>query len=102
MCKTAIHFGQKYWVCNVSTCNRKRTGLAFCKVACWDAHLPTMNHRESWAEERRAPTPKVWAEILAAEDQPRTRKPREKVEAEPSPTAPVGPARVILRRGSGV
>ena len=46
-CKTDIGFGKKYFVCNVSTCNRKRTGLAFCSVECWDAHLPTARHRKA-------------------------------------------------------
>jgi len=45
-----------YWTCNVSTCNRKRTGLAFCTVSCWEVHLPGANHRESWAVERTAPS----------------------------------------------
>ena len=55
-CKTTIGFGDEYWTCSVSTCNRKRTGLVFCKVSCWDAHLPVARHREAWAEERTAPT----------------------------------------------
>lgn len=55
-CKVKLDFGQNYWVCNVSTCNRKRTGLVFCSVSCWDAHVPMMNHREAWAEERTAPS----------------------------------------------
>ena len=54
-CKKPIAYGALYWVCNVSTCNRKRTGLSFCTVMCWDAHVPLMNHRDSWAEERHAP-----------------------------------------------
>jgi hypothetical protein len=59
-CKTAIGFGAPYWVCNVSTCNRGRTALAFCSVSCWDAHLAVVNHRESWALERRAPSRAEW------------------------------------------
>ena len=55
-CKSKLNFNTDYWVCNVSTCNRKRTGLVFCTVECWDAHNPMMNHRESWAEERTAPS----------------------------------------------
>jgi hypothetical protein len=55
-CRKPIAFGAMYWVCNVSTCNRKRTAKSFCSVMCWDAHVPLMNHRESWAEERKAPT----------------------------------------------
>ena len=55
-CKKPIALGALYWVCSVSTCNRKRTALRFCTVSCWDAHLPFANHREAWAEERTAPT----------------------------------------------
>ncbi len=55
VCKQPIALGATYWVCSVSTCNRKRTGLSFCSVSCWDAHLPFANHRESWAVEERAP-----------------------------------------------
>lgn len=54
-CKKPIGLNAVYWVCNVSTCNRKRTGLAFCSVDCWDAHVPLYNHRESWAIESRSP-----------------------------------------------
>ena len=59
-CKKDIAFGAEYYVCNVSTCNRKDTNFAFCSVACWDAHLPTFRHRESWAVEQRAPTRAAW------------------------------------------
>jgi hypothetical protein len=54
-CKRAIAFGAVYQVCSVSTCNRERTGLAFCSVECWEVHLPSANHREAWAVERHAP-----------------------------------------------
>lgn len=54
-CKKPILYGQTYWVCSVSSCNRARYKLVFCKLGCWDAHVPLMNHRSAWAEERRAP-----------------------------------------------
>lgn len=54
-CKKPIAPGAVYQECSVSTCNRPRTGLVFCSLACWDSHLPTANHREAWAIERRAP-----------------------------------------------
>ena len=54
-CKEPIALGAVYWACNVSTCNRTRTALAFCTVSCWEVHLPGANHRESWAVEKRAP-----------------------------------------------
>jgi len=55
-CKNDITLGSVYWVCSVSTCNRKRTALVFCSVDCWEIHLPTERHREAWAVEERAPT----------------------------------------------
>ena len=54
-CKNPIPLGVNYYVCNVSTCNQKRTGMAFCSVTCWEVHLPIANHRESWAVEKEAP-----------------------------------------------
>src|SRR5262245_5522137 len=94
-CKQDIALGAKYWVCSVSTCNRNRTALAFCSTDCWDAHLGYVNHRESWAEERRAP--------LTAEAPPTTpaapssvnppREPRRTIAAAPAPQPPPGAAR---------
>lgn len=102
-CKAPILFGAKYWVCNVSTCNRKRTGLRFCSVTCWDAHQPMMNHRESWAEEREAPTRQEWARILEEESAPKKRRPRGEADASvaPEPVLPkpvVSAPKPILRR----
>jgi len=54
-CKEEIALGGSYYTCSVSTCNRKRTALAFCSVSCWEIHLPTERHREAWAIEQTAP-----------------------------------------------
>jgi len=54
-CKSPIALGANHWVCNVSTCNRKRTGMVFCSVSCWEVHLPVAHHREAWAVEKQAP-----------------------------------------------
>ena len=54
-CKKPIAFGVTYTVCSVSTCNRKRTGLQFCSLYCWDAHLGESRHRDAWAEEKTSP-----------------------------------------------
>ncbi len=98
-CKKPISYGALYWVCNVSTCNRKRTGLVFCTVSCWDAHVPLMNHRESWAEERRAPSKEEWARVLSGEDKPARRRaaPEAQPETVQPPTQAEAP-KVILRR----
>src|SRR4051812_29844950 len=101
-CKKDIAHGATYWICNVSTCNRKRTGLVFCTVSCWDAHLPLMNHRESWAEERVAPTLEEAQAAASAPATPRRRAASDTEAVEPAvsknPTPP--PAKVILRRGA--
>lgn len=54
-CKQPIGYGATHQVCSVSTCNRKRTGMVFCSVECWEVHLPVANHREAWAVEASAP-----------------------------------------------
>jgi hypothetical protein len=59
-CKGDIDFEQGYYVCSVSTCNRRGTDLKFCSVECWDAHVPVMRHRDAWAEEKRAPSRAEW------------------------------------------
>ena len=65
-CKKPIAFGSLYYLCSVSTCRQKRTGLRFCSVGCWDAHLGFANHRSSWAEEAIAPG----TAALAADEAP--------------------------------
>lgn len=67
ICKKPIGFVAPYFGCSVSTCNRKRTGLYFCTVQCWDAHLPMMRHRDAWAEQRTSPTRDEWQRQLAEE-----------------------------------
>lgn len=60
ICKTGIGFGGDYYQCSVSTCNRKRTGLFFCGLPCFEAHLPEARHRDAWAEAVRAPSREEW------------------------------------------
>jgi hypothetical protein len=95
-CKAPIGFGAVYWVCNVSTCNQKRTGLAFCTVSCWDAHLSIVRHRESWALEKRAPSELEWRRESAAATAP-ARVVRLHPPGPPTPGAPAPrPPRRIL------
>jgi hypothetical protein len=79
-CRKPILFEAEYFLCSVSTCNRKRTGLFFCSVECWDAHLPMMRHREAWAERALAPTREVWEKEQAdeAEAERRNREQQER------------------------
>ena len=86
ICKTGIGFGRDYFVCSVSTCNRKRTGLIFCGLSCFEAHLPEARHRDAWAEQLRAPTRAVWQAALNAEEEEKA----ERVEATPDRVATSG------------
>lgn len=78
-CKKPIAFQQKYWICSVSTCNRQRTGLVFCSVSCFDAHIPVMNHRDAGAFEKKAPTLAEWQ---------RENEPKAPTAPSPTPSAP--------------
>jgi histone H3/H4 len=66
-CKKELPFESQYYLCSVSTCQRKRTGLYFCSPACFEAHLPMMRHRDAWAEVAKAPTRAQAAAEAAAE-----------------------------------
>jgi histone H3/H4 len=71
-CKRPIAFSADYYRCSVSTCNRKRLGLFFCSVSCWDAHVPMMRHRDAWAEPVTAPTREQYLAELAEEEEKAT------------------------------
>jgi hypothetical protein len=66
-CRSDIAFGSQYFQCSVSTCNRARTRLVFCSVACWDSHVATARHRDAWAEDKIAPTRAAWEHEQASE-----------------------------------
>jgi hypothetical protein len=54
-CKKPIAFGATYYICNVSTCNGLRTGYSFCRLLCFDSHIPGAKHRDAGAIEKIAP-----------------------------------------------
>ncbi len=96
-CKEWIGFAKLHWVCSVSTCNRKRTGMVFCTSDCWEVHLPTMNHREAWAVERTSPA--TAAEAQAAEKPAASkREPQRRIvrPASTTPAASAAPAEEVL------
>lgn len=66
-CKNPIGFDTRYFLCSVSTCNRKRMQLVFCSVSCWDAHQADARHRDAGAEEARSPSQAAWAREQAEE-----------------------------------
>ncbi len=86
ICKKELPFQGQYYLCSVSTCQRKRTGLYFCSPACFEAHLPMMRHRDAWAEIAKAPT-RAEAEAEAAAE--REAEAAESVEPKRRIVAPV-------------
>lgn len=99
-CKSSLPFGGKHWVCNVSTCNRPRLFLAFCSVSCWDAHLASVRHRDTWAEERASPTADLWEKVLAGSEIWPPRPVKEKA-PEAAPKAAGGAPKTVIRRRPG-
>src|SRR6185369_17141413 len=97
-CKREILFGTRYWICNVSTCNQKKTNFIFCSVECWDAHVPSMNHRESWAIEKLAPKNKG-ALSLESKDAEKKEEQTETSRATLQIQSPPAKATVIRRPG---
>jgi hypothetical protein len=90
-CKKPVALGATYWICNVSTCNRSRTALAFCSVSCWEVHLPGANHREAWALERKAPlTPDAPTSVESA------RGGQRRLVRGPAPAKETGPPKEVL------
>lgn len=92
-CKQPIPWGATFWVCSVSTCNRPRTGLAFCSVGCWEIHLPTANHRKAWALERTAPARGEAAEPARA---PESGSAPRRILPPPAPRAPQPPPEILI------
>jgi histone H3/H4 len=43
--------------------------LTFCSVPCFQAHVPTLRHRDAWAEQQTAPTEHQWAQQQEQERQ---------------------------------
>lgn len=66
-CKKTINYSSKYYVCSVSTCNRKRIGYVFDSVHCWERHLPGARHRDAAAVEMKSPTYEQWKAELEAD-----------------------------------
>lgn len=91
-CERELAFAADYYVCSVSTCNRKGSSYVFCSVPCWDAHVPVMRHRSGWAEERRSPSRAEWsAASKAAAPGVRAETATPTTEAPPSlPAVPAG------------
>jgi len=80
-CRKQIGFRTIHWVCSVSTCNRSRTRLVFCSVACWDSHLATLRHREAWAVEATSPSREEHARLETEAE----------LGSAPSPSSPSAP-----------
>lgn len=60
VCKTEIPFSHRYYVCSVSSCNKKRSPNQFCTVKCWDVHRSVLNHMSAGADEETSPSKESW------------------------------------------
>jgi hypothetical protein len=98
-CKKELPFERPYYVCSVSTCNRKRMALTFCSLPCFEAHVPTVRHREAWAEERRAPTREQYERELAEEREAEQASEAREREPAPAPAAAAAQPRRIVPTG---
>lgn len=67
-CKLDIGYQKTHYRCNVSTCNRNRTGLVFCSIPCFERHLPSARHRDAYAIEEKSPSFDQWKQELEAAD----------------------------------
>ena len=90
-CKKEIPYRHAYYQCNVSTCNRKRTGLVFCSVSCFEQHLPGARHRDAYAIEETSPTFEQWKREVTAEESRR-------LQTLPLPHRAVQPEELSLRK----
>jgi hypothetical protein len=98
-CRTNIPFGEKYFQCSVSTCNRARMRLVFCSVVCWDSHVADARHRDAWAEDKIAPTRAEWereqgtsSDAARPAPRPAAPPPRPAMQTQPSPAIVRPPA----------
>lgn len=102
-CKGEIGLGATYWICSVTTCQRVRAPIQFCKPDCWAVHNEIENHRDGWAVEKKAPTtPDAAPATTAPASVAPTRSTPPKAAATTSPpreraaVAPAGDAAEIL------
>ena len=89
-CKSEIGLGAKYWICSVSTCQRVRASIQFCKPDCGAGHNEIENHRDGWAVERLAPK----------NAEPAPSAPPSPSSASPRPSAPPSAARASTATAS--
>lgn len=97
-CKKAIAYEGRFFRCSVSTCNAKRTSYVFCSMPCWSAHVPTMGHRNPWAEDDRAPSQEEARRQEEASAPSRERRERNSSGAHITTAASAGAERTVRRR----
>jgi hypothetical protein len=95
-CKNPIALGADHYVCSISTCNRKRTGMVFCSVSCWEVHLPVANHRKAWAIDAKAPTTLERSDPPAAPAPKRAAQRRVVRDTPPAPPASDVPREILI------
>jgi hypothetical protein len=89
VCKKEIPFNSTYYVCSVSSCNKKRAPTQFCSVSCWDAHNAVLNHMSAGADEEKSPSKDQWMAEQNNADRPRRRIVVNKTESSSAPSGDV-------------
>lgn len=100
-CKKPMSYGARYFVCNVSTCNRPRHQLRFCSVSCWGPHVEVLRHRDSWAIEETAPTKSDWEKIVAGQMRLHLNSAPEPKKTVSAPVAPKPKTLAFVKKASG-
>ena len=54
-CKKTIFLGGNYYICSISSCNKKSRPTQYCSPSCWDAHNAVMRHKDAGALKESAP-----------------------------------------------
>lgn len=95
ICRKPIAYGATYYLCSVSTCRTLRTGLFFCSLPCFEAHVPELRHRDAWAEEEQAPTREQAAKAARDEARAPAQAPVQRTNPQPAPRPPAPAAPVV-------
>lgn len=95
VCKKNIGFTAPYYVCSVSTCGGNRTGYVFCRMQCFETHLPGARHRDAGAIEKRSPT-----KAQAAQETAPTERSPARLMVRPGAAAPMAAA--ISTQGTSI
>lgn len=95
-CKNEIALGARYWICSVTTCQRVRAPIQFCKPDCWAVHNEIETHRDGWAVEQKAPATPDAAPAPASPTPPRAAPTKASRDGQPTPAPGIDGAEILV------